>query len=285
MSSTKQPGSTVAERAFIALQRLLPQHALSRLVGHLAASRSPWIRRPFIHAFARAYDVDLAEAARTSLHDYASFNDFFTRELKPGARPLAGDGETAICPADGVVSQTGDIHRGTLLQAKGHRYALEALLGERADGWEGGTFATIYLAPRDYHRVHLPVAGRLVRTRTVPGALYSVNAVTEAGIEGLFARNERLVCLFDTAAGPMALVMVGAMIVAGIDTVWPGPESPYRGVTVSGHALDLARGAEIGRFYLGSTVIVCMGPGRAALAPGVASGVPVRMGQALFQLI
>jgi len=277
------------DRSFIALQRLVPQHGLSRLLGKLADTKAGWVRRPLVHAFTRAYGVNLEEADRPSLHEYGSFNDFFTRELKPGARPLAGDGRTAICPADGVISQAGAIAAGRLLQAKGHSYSLEALLGESINlpglDYEGGTFATVYLAPRDYHRVHLPVAGRLIRTRSIPGALFSVNATTEAHIEGLFSRNERLVCHFDTAAGAMAVVLVGAMIVAGIDTVWKGPASPYTRVEETWHdEQPFARGAEIGRFFLGSTVIVCMQPGHAGLAPGIVAGSRVRMGQALFAL-
>ncbi|MEM8769427.1 MAG: archaetidylserine decarboxylase, partial [Pseudomonadota bacterium] len=191
---------SLRDRTFIALQRLLPQHGLSRLVGWLAGSRVRFISQPFIHGFARAYGVTLEEAEADSLSAFDSFNAFFTRPLKAGARPLAGGAGTAVSPADGAVSQSGAIRDGRLLQAKGHSYSLEALLGERAAAatFANGTFATVYLAPSDYHRVHLPVAGRLQRTLAIPGALYSVNATTEAGIEGLFARNERLVCHFDT---------------------------------------------------------------------------------------
>jgi phosphatidylserine decarboxylase len=275
-----------AESLFIALQRLLPQHGLSRLVG--AVAEAHWLRRPLIEVFSRVYGVDLSEAGRDSPSAYGSFNDFFTRELKAGARPLAGDARTAVCPADGSVSQAGRIADGRLLQAKGHRYSLAALLGEperSAARFEGGTFATIYLAPRDYHRVHLPIAGRLTHTRAIPGALYSVNATTEAGIEGLFARNERLVCRFETEAGGLVVVLIGAMIVAGIQTVWPGPASPYGRIEDTCHdGPSLARGAEIGRFFLGSTVIVCTEPGRATLAAGIGAGATVKMGQALFDL-
>lgn len=271
--------------AFAALQRLVPQHALSRAIGKLAAAEQTWVRKPFIHAFARAYDVSLEDAARGSLNDYASFNDFFTRELREEARPLAGDEQVAVCPADGSVSQAGTIERGQLLQAKGHSYALEALLGESGTTFDGGSFATIYLAPRDYHRVHLPIAGTLVRCLAIPGELYSVNALTEAHIDGLFARNERLVCHFQTAAGPMTLVLVGAMIVAGIDTAWGGPISPYQRLEAfSYESLPFSRGAEIGRFFLGSTVIVCLPRGVAQLASGIRHGARVKMGQALFHL-
>ncbi len=281
--------TSASDRAFVALQRMLPQHALSRLVGMLAQTRAPWIRTPFIRLFARAYDVDLTEAAAASLDEFATFNDFFTRALKPDARPLSGDGRTVVSPADGVLSQAGTISAGRLLQAKGHTYALETLLGGDRDfldahSFEGGHFATVYLAPRDYHRVHLPLAGRLIATRAVPGALYSVNAVTETLIEGLFARNERLVCHFETELGAMAVVLVGAMIVAGIQTVWPGPASPYRRVETTCHpALPFERGAEIGRFLLASTVVVCLPPAAVTLASGLRAGSPLKMGQALFR--
>jgi phosphatidylserine decarboxylase len=279
--------SRLADHTFMALQRLLPQHALSRGVGMLASSRRSWIRSPFIRIFARAYDVDLSEARRTAFDDYETFNDFFTRELGTGVRPMVGGDDVAVCPADGAISQAGSILDGQLLQAKGHTYSLEALLGnaESARRHEGGAFATIYLAPRDYHRVHLPVAGSLRKTRTIPGALFSVNASTEANIEGLFARNERLVCHFDTDWGPMTVVLIGAMIVAGIETVWPGPASPYERIQETEHSsVNLGRGAEIGRFFLASTVVVCMPPGRAELAENLGPGHRVRMGQALFDL-
>ena len=255
----------------------------------MADCRVRWFRKLLIAAFARVYRVDLDEAAAADLDEFATFNEFFTRPLKTGARPLAGGEETAICPADGAISQAGHIDSGRLLQAKGHAYSLEALLGGdgeflKADTFEGGTFATIYLAPRDYHRVHLPLAGSLLASRAVPGALYSVNATTEAHIEGLFARNERLICHFETAIGPMAVVLVGAMIVAGIETVWEGPSSPYSRLETTHHGgMAFRRGAEIGRFFLGSTVIVCLPPGRAQLSAGMEPGTPVRMGQALFR--
>ena len=284
MSSSPARGSS---RLFVALQKLAPQHALSRAFGMLADSHSRWLKNLLIRTFARVYEVNLAEAARPSCHDYVSFNDFFTRELKPDARPLAGiDATTVVCPADGVISQAGTIEQGRLLQAKGHSYSLDALLGESGEAFNGGVFATIYLAPKDYHRVHLPASGRLSRTRTIPGTLFSVNARTEAHIEGLFARNERLVCFFETSFGPMAMVLVGAMIVAGIDTVWPGPASPYQAVLETSHDQEpLPRGAEIGRFFLGSTVIVCLPPGFAALDTGSTPDAPVKMGQALMSLL
>jgi phosphatidylserine decarboxylase len=272
-------------RAFAALQRLLPQHALSRLAGHLARSESAWIRRPFIHGFARAYGISLAEAQRSGLDDYHSFNDFFTRALKSGARPLDDDPGAVVCPADGTISQSGTIEDGRLLQAKGHTYSLRALIGEDADEFAGGRFATSYLAPHNYHRVHLPARGTLVSTTAIPGELFSVNALTESAIDNLFARNERLVCRFETDHGAMLVVLVGALIVASIETVWSGPVSPYRKLERTGHHETLGRGQEIGRFLLGSTVIVCFEPGRIELAPQIRAGTEVRMGQALGKII
>jgi phosphatidylserine decarboxylase len=277
--------SRSAHRVFIALQHLLPHHGLSRFAGWMANSRR--LGQTLIRGFNATYDVDLSEAVRSSRTDYESFNDFFTRELKPEARPLDAPSGVAVSPADGAISQVGEITDGQLLQAKGHRYSLAALLGEcpLESGFEGGTFATIYLAPRDYHRVHLPVAGRLVKSRSIPGALYSVNGVTEAHIDGLFARNERLVCFFDSDFGTLAVILVGAMLVASIETVWGSPTSPYQGVETSlHHDQSFQRGAEIGRFLLGSTVIVCMQAGRAALIDGLQHGSIVRMGQPLFTL-
>lgn len=275
---------------FIALQQLLPQHALSRFGGRLASSTDPRLSRLLIRNFARVYDINLDEAERESLDDYSSFNDFFTRALKPDARPLPTDPLAVVSPADGAVSQAGIIQRGRILQAKGHTYSVESLLGEAAVEFEGGSFATIYLAPSDYHRVHTPVRGRLVKTRAVPGALYSVNGRTEAAIEGLFARNERLVCEFATTHGRVMVVLVGAMIVASIETVWEGPSSPYQSEEVSRFDQPdqtpqfYARGAEIGRFLLGSTAIICFERGRARLDPQLAPGRKVRMGEAIARL-
>ena len=266
---------------FAAFQRLLPQHELSRLVGYLAKSESPWIRRPFIHGFARAYGVSLEEAECQHLDEFRCFNDFFTRALRDDARPLAPDPGAVLCPADGTVSQTGLIQDGQLLQAKGHRYSLRSLTGEADRAFEGGTFATVYLAPSDYHRVHLPAEGTLFATTAIPGALFSVNAQTETTVEGLFARNERLVCRFRTDHGQMLVVLVGAMIVASIETAWPGPESPYQEVTTTSYDANFSRGAEIGRFLLGSTVIVCFEPGRMQLLPHIQTGATVRMGEAI----
>lgn len=271
-------------RLFAGLQRLLPHHALSRAVGQLARSRHAWVRRPFIHAFARAYGVNMTEAERSDLNDYENFNDFFTRALRADARPLDPDPLALLCPVDGTISQAGPIREDRLLQAKGHSYTLRSLSGRDCPELEGGTFVTVYLAPGDYHRIHLPAAGRLVATTAIPGALFSVNGRTEAAVTDLFCRNERLVCWFATDFGPMLVVLVGALIVASIETVWEDAESPYRREQRHRWDLDFPRGAEIGRFLLGSTVIVCCPPGALTLQPGLAHGQRVRMGERLGQL-
>jgi phosphatidylserine decarboxylase len=266
---------------FAIIQRLLPQHGLSRLIGRLASSRADWIRKPFVHGFARAYGVDMSEAESADLDQYESFNAFFTRALLPGVRPLDPDPAALLSPADGMVSQIGRLNGERLLQAKGTSYRLSSLIAATDQAFDGGSFATIYLAPRDYHRVHMPTAGTLTGTTAIPGALFSVNARTEAAVSDLFCRNERLVCRFDTEHGAMLVVLVGAMIVASIETVWGGPASPYRRQDTQQWQRPLDRGAEMGRFLLGSTVIVCCEPGRVAWDSTIKPGQRVRMGQRL----
>jgi len=269
--------------AFVALQRLLPQHALSRLLGHVASSASSLISQPLIRGFCAAYDVDLADAELKSPGQYRSFNEFFTRALAPGLRPLPADPDALVSPADGTLSQVGRIEGGTLLQAKGVRYPLASLLLDSRTGkvFNGGWFATIYLAPSDYHRVHAPFAGTLVRSVAVPGELFSVNARTEAGVDKLFCRNERLVIHFRTHFGPLILVMVGALIVASIETVFDGPASPYQKQQLVTHQRHFERGDEVGRFLLGSTVILLVPPGPFAPDRRLAPGFKVEMGGAL----
>jgi phosphatidylserine decarboxylase len=272
---------------FILFQHLAPQHALTRFAGSLAASETPWLRDRMIRRFAAAYGVDMTEAAR-GFGEFTSFNDFFTRELKPGARPLADADAFILSPADGAVSQLGTITNGRIFQAKGRDYTAAELLGHGAEAaarFEGGSFITIYLSPRDYHRVHMPAAGSLASTAYVPGDLFSVNGATAEGVDRLFARNERLACLFDGPTGCFASVMVGAMIVAGIDTVWPHRFTGHARSVVredfGSGAADLAAGDEMGRFYLGSTVVLLFEPGRVEWLEGLAAGDPLRMGQAI----
>lgn len=272
---------------FVLLQHILPQHTLSRFAGTLAWNERGWIKNALIRRFVAAYEVDLTEAAR-QIAQFTSFNDFFTRELRPGARALADASEFILSPADGTISQLGTITDGRIFQAKGRDFSTAEIFGQKGDlaqQFEGGTFITIYLSPRDYHRVHMPAAGRLQSTTYVPGDLFSVNQQTAEGVDRLFARNERLACLFDGAEGQFASVMVGAMIVAGIDTVWPHEFSGHsRTVVNEVFAKDAPKflaGDEMGRFYLGSTVVLMFEPGRVAWLDTMRPGNSVRMGQAI----
>jgi phosphatidylserine decarboxylase len=275
---------------FVALQYLLPHRLLSRVALRIARVEAPWFKNAMIRFIARKFGVDWSEAASADLADYQHFNAFFTRALKPGARAAAGDEHTILMPADGRISQCGPIRYGRLFQAKGFEFSAAELLAddELAKRFDGGVFATVYLSPRDYHRVHMPCAGRLVETRHVPGRLFSVGTGTVAQVPRVFARNERLVCLFETEFGPMAVVMVGALLVSGVETVWGGVEIPayadqvivrdYRSATPP---VQLDRFAEMARFNYGSTVIVLLPPDVATLNASLAAEVPVRLGQAL----
>jgi len=277
------------ERFFILLQTIVPQHLLSRCAGVLAELRRPaWLKNSLIRQFIQFFKVDMTEALEPDGARYACFNDFFTRALRAQARPLAT--ADILCPADGAISQLGAITSGLLFQAKGRYYSAADLLGgdeARAAQFSGGQFATIYLSPKDYHRVHMPVAGRLTATRYIPGQLFSVNGVTADHVDRLFARNERLVCYFDTARGPMAMILVGAMVVAGIDTVWSGRVAPppRHPITVDyvnlPESVALAQGAEMGRFRLGSTVILLFPEGVMAFDARYGAGALTRMGEAL----
>lgn len=272
---------------FILLQKVLPQHALSRLVGRLARSESHWIKQLFINQFIKQYKVDLTEAAISNPEDFACFNDFFTRALKEGARPIAE--QAVVSPADGQISQIGHIRGSDLLQAKGQYFSLHDLLGGDATltgEFINGEFATIYLSPKDYHRVHMPVTGTLRKTIYVPGKLYSVNKTTSEQVPGLFAKNERLVCIFDTEMGPMAVILVGAMIVAAIETVFAGQVTPLTTQIQQQNYSDrgevvLEKGAELGRFKLGSTAIVLFGEKRCQWLSSAKAGNDIRMGEAL----
>lgn len=267
---------------YVLLQTLLPQHALSRLLGAFAASRQRHLKRWIINAFAAAYRVDLADCQAEGLDDFESFNQFFTRALRPGARPLPAAPNALASPADGTVSQAGAVEDGLLLQAKGRRYALADLLGdaELAGGLRAGVFATIYLAPADYHRVHAPCAAQLRSTVEIPGRLFSVNGLTEQHVPRLFARNERLVLRLHGECGEFALVLVGAMIVASIEAAWAdGPTSPYRHRrTRAAQDVRFALGDQVGAFLLGSTVIAVFPPG-ATLDEHLRPGAKVRMGE------
>ncbi|AMN50536.1 archaetidylserine decarboxylase [Psychrobacter sp. P2G3] len=245
---------------FTTIQQFVPQQKISKVAGRLAASRHPIVKRAFIRSFAKAYNVKLDEYERQSLNAYESFNDFFTRELKDDARAVDTTIHGIASPADGIISQLGQIEDHKMLQAKGRYYDIGQLLADSEDGsyFADGSFATVYLAPSNYHRVHMPFAGTLTKTRYVPGTLFSVNTTTAANIPDLFARNERLVCMFDTAYGKAAVVMVGAMIVAGIETVATGKITRTDDIQEADHDMKLEKGDELGRFYLGSTAIVIL---------------------------
>jgi phosphatidylserine decarboxylase len=281
------------DKLFIFLQHILPQHLVSRCAGWLATLRQPvWLKNWLIHIFVRYFRVDMTEAANPDPTSYASFNEFFTRPLREEARSLAE--ADLVCPADGSISQLGTVQGGRIFQAKGQSFSAWELLGgdsERAAVFANGSFATIYLAPRDYHRVHMPVAGRLTATCYIPGKLFSVNKVTAENVPRLFARNERLVCYFDTAAGPMAMVLVGAMIVAGIETVWSGQVAPATSDSVfTDHVsvprtIELAQGEEMGRFKLGSTVILLFGQDAVEFDAAYTAGTVTRLGESFGKFV
>ena len=273
-------------------QCLLPQRLLTWLTHRLTRLRTPWIKNALIGAFVRYFRVNLDEALASDPRAYADFNAFFTRALKSGVRPLAPGDRVVCCPVDGAISQIGIAQADTLLQAKGRGFSLTALLGgdpERAQPFLGGGFATLYLSPRDYHRIHLPLAGQLREMVHVPGKLFSVSPLTTRMRANLFARNERVITLFETPVGPMALVLVGAINVASIATVWAGTITPPLGKTLrhwnyppqGDGAVRLDKGAELGRFNMGSTVILLFGPGVARWESGIQAGTVVRMGQRL----
>lgn len=274
------------DRLFILFQYLLPHHLLSRLAGCLANCTWSWVKNPFITWFVKRYQVDMSQALEENPTAYSSFNDFFTRALKPDARPLDQTSGSILCPADGAISQLGKIEHGRIFQAKGHSFSVQELLGgnaELAAPFQGGEFATVYLSPRDYHRVHMPLGGTLKEMIYVPGKLFSVNQTTAENVPELFARNERVVCLFDTEAGPMAVVLVGAMIVASVETVWAGlvapPSRELRSTAYGQAAPSLEKGDEMGRFKLGSTAIVLFGPDAMRWSESVKAGDSVQMGQ------
>ena len=277
------------DRLFIALQHLLPQHGLSRLVLAATRVRSPWFKNALIRGFLRLFRVDMSDAVEPDPLRYGSFNEFFTRALKAGARPIAGASDAIACPVDGCVSEAGSIDGGRLLQAKNRQYKLTDLLAGQpwAGHFEGGSFATIYLAPFNYHRIHMPLRGNLKETVYVPGRLFSVNGVTALHVPNLFARNERVLTLFDTDYGRFALVLVGALNVGSMSTVWAGDITPAARRVVSripAPPTTLEKGVELGRFNMGSTVILLFEPNRARWNPQVRAGSVVRLGESLGRL-
>jgi len=273
-------------RAAVVAQYLLPHRFLTRVVRWATRwTFAPW-KNALIRLFVKQYNVDLAEADETDATAYANFNAFFTRALKNGARPADADPDAVLCPADGRISQSGHIDHGRIFQAKGFDFGTGELLGDdaRAAAYHDGSFITVYLSPRDYHRVHMPLAGELIETVHIPGRLFGVAPFAVAAIPRLFARNERLVCHFDSALGPFAVVLVGAMLVSGVATVWDGVAIPPYASTIvrrdcRGRGIWLKRGAELGRFEMGSTVIVLLPARLGRFSPHLVAEQNVRMGQ------
>ena len=280
--------SALGNRLFVLAQHLVPQHLLSRLTGYVACCRVCWFKTRLINGFIARYGVDMQSARRESAEDYEHFNAFFTRRLKAHLRPIASGLLDIVSPADGTLGQFGELDSDTLVQAKGHSYSLHEILGgdaKRAAPFINGEYATIYLSPRDYHRVHMPVSGTLREMVYIPGKLFSVNSVTTGAVPRLFARNERVVCRFDTDRGPLAIVLVGAMIVSSIHTVWHGVVAPHAGQieaftyeATEGGAIRLKKGEELGHFSLGSTVIILFGPNQMQWDQTMTSGKAVKYG-------
>lgn len=276
----------IKDQLFAFSQYITPQKALSRAIGKIAECENNWVKNTFISQFVKKYQVDMSEAINSDTTSYRNFNDFFTRAIRPELRPICDQENGIACPADGAISQLGNIEYGTLFQAKGHHYSLTDLLGgdsSLSNQFLGGTFATVYLSPKDYHRVHMPLTGKLTKMIHVPGKLFSVNKVTAEQIPNVFARNERTVCLFDTAAGPMAVILVGAMIVASIETVWAGQVTPFsKDVVTWDYAalsnIELKKGEEMGRFKLGSTAIVLFGKDAINWEESLQAETPTKMG-------
>lgn len=282
------------DRFTVLFQYLLPKQALTAFAGFVASRERGWVTTEIIRRFVARYQVNMAEAGNADIASYLTFNDFFTRALKPGVRPLAQ--ADLVSPVDGAISQFGAIEQDQIFQAKGHRYSTTALVGgdaALAAQYQDGSFATLYLSPKDYHRVHMPAGGRLTRMIHVPGELFSVNPATARGVPGLFARNERVVCVFESARGPFVLILVGATIVGSMATVWHGVVNPPRSKVVrewhypddsdepASAAIVLKQGEEMGRFLLGSTVVMLFPQGALHFNPDWAPGRSVRLGEAM----
>jgi len=282
-------GGRVSDRLFVLSQYVLPKQALTALAGVGASARGGALTTRFIRWFVGRYGVNMAEAANPDIASYPTFNEFFSRPLKPGARPLSD--ADLISPVDGAISQLGPIRRDQIFQAKGHDYSTTTLVGgdaQLAQRFEDGHFATLYLSPKDYHRIHMPCDGRLTRMIYVPGDLFSVNPATARGVPGLFARNERVVCVFESEQGPFVLTLVGATIVGSMATVWHGVVNPPRSKQVREWRYDdqqivLKKGEEMGRFLLGSTVVMLFPKGDLRFNPAWAPAGAIRMGEAMAQ--
>jgi len=297
LSSSSLPvKNTFSDRIKIALQYAMPKHAISRLVGKLAAAKMGWLTTKLIDVFINAYDINMSEAKLKKASDFETFNDFFTRELESGARTIDPDSDSLCYPVDGAISQQGDIVEGKLIQAKGFDYSLTSLLGgdsRTAAPFQKGKFSCIYLAPKDYHRIHMPMAATLREMIYVPGELFSVNPLTANNVPDLFARNERVVTIFDTDHGALAMVLVGATIVASIETTWAGTITPPAGSDIfrwqypakGVDAITFEKGDEMGRFKLGSTVVSTFAPNMVDFAPEAGPKTVTRLGELYANLI
>ncbi len=297
MSSQNQSSTTkFSEKIKIALQYSMPKHAISRLVGKLAAAKMGWLTTKLIDMFIKAYKINMNEAKFKNAKDFATFNDFFTRELEEGARTIDSDSSTLCYPVDGAISQQGDIVEGRLIQAKGFNYSLTSLLGgdaRTAAPFQKGKFSCIYLAPKDYHRIHMPMAATLREMIYVPGELFSVNPLTANNVPDLFARNERVVTIFDTEHGSFAMVLVGATIVASIETTWAGTITPPAGQDIFRwqypakgiDAITFEKGDEMGRFKLGSTVVSTFAPNMVEFAANAGPETVTKLGEHYADLI
>jgi len=274
----------------IALQYIMPKHGISRLMGKFAAAEAGWFTTKFIEWFIKTYKINMSEAKLKNAEDFKTFNDFFTRELEDGARHIDDDQSTLCYPVDGAISQQGDIESGQLIQAKGFNYSVKSLLGGNAEDaapFENGKFSCIYLAPKDYHRIHMPMTGTLRKMIYVPGELFSVNPLTAQNVPDLFARNERVVTIFDTEHGQFTMVLVGATIVASIETIWAGTITPPAGKDVftwtypatGVDAIRLNKGDEMGRFKLGSTVVSTFAPNMVEFNSEAGPETVTRLGQ------
>ena len=280
----------MSDRLAVLPQYLFPKQALTAFAGWVSSHERGWVTTEIIRRFVAKYQVNMAEALNSDISSYATFNDFFTRALKPGARPI--EAAALVSPVDGAISQFGAIERDQIFQAKGHSYSTTAVVGgdaQLAAQYEHGSFATLYLSPRDYHRIHMPCDGRLVRMIYVPGELFSVNPVTARGVPGLFARNERVVCVFESERGPFVLILVGATIVGSMATVWHGVVNPPRSKQVREwhypneptSAIWLRKGEEMGRFLLGSTVVMLFPKGPLSFTADWTPGRSIRLGEAM----
>lgn len=278
---------------FIFFQHIVPQHFLSRVVGALAASKVSFLKNLLIRLFIKKYKVNMAEAELKSAEEFSCFNDFFTRKLETNARPINSESKAIICPVDGAVSAIGDVDIEQIFQAKGKSFSLGALLGgdqKLANKFHGGKFATLYLSPRDYHRIHMPLTGTLEEMVYIPGKLFSVNQTTAENIDDLFARNERVVCIFNTDIGPMAVILVGAMIVASIETVWAGQVAPskldkYVEYYHEHPPITIRRGEEMGRFKLGSTAIVLFPANVISWEASLQTANSIQLGQKIGEIL